>query len=385
MVKFGERQLYGVFVSIVLGIQSGGLTASDPVPSQKADQEEADRARQDLSSGSSEERAAAAHRLGVLGASDAAPDLIGLLNDESSEVQYFALVALEMLDVEGLVPHVRALLVSRDPKVQVTAASILLGSADKRSVPKVLALLESPSPFVRQSIIRSLGVSRTTESVPALLRLLRTSDRDVRCWVLSALGEIAARSSADTVAGFLENPDNEIRRAAVAAVARIDGPRFRRQLREALASDSSRVQAAARAGLARISDPVARNLVRAAGEFELLNYYRSPETCAVLDATRIERKLIRRQPVGQIVRVIAEQTDLKVEISSSVESKVLTARYGSNSELLGPSPTATSILLSLNPQFMESPIALTFVVDEDRVRILAIAEAKSLWADWTSK
>jgi HEAT repeat protein len=139
-------------------------------------------------------RAAAADSLGAYaGNADAAPPLLGKLDDAS--------------------PVVRAVIVRS-----------LARLGDERAVVPLVGKAQDSVPEVRQAVARALGDLGDARATQALLLQLRDNVIDVRIEALGALGKLHAADAAFAVAPLVSDRTATLRQAAIAALGRIGSP-----------------------------------------------------------------------------------------------------------------------------------------------------------------
>lgn len=183
-------------------------------------------------------------RLGALAASEATPDLIGLLTDTDETV-----------------------------RAQSAEALGKIGAGDPATVPALIMLLEDPSPAIRTVAARALGLLGTAaaSAVPALVPHLQDRDEMVRAAAADAVGRmgILPESATMTLTEGLASDDNMIRArtaetlGAIGEAAADTAP----ALVEAVGDDNDRVRAKAVQALGKIGEAAAEvavpRLVRA--------------------------------------------------------------------------------------------------------------------------
>jgi HEAT repeat protein len=205
-----------VLLMVVQIVGMGGVARSQVVAQQSVNQSQnIDRLIQQLKTGDSQARSAAAYALGRL------------LNDSDKLVQGSTAAAL-LQTGESVTPSLIPLLKDPDKFVRVSAAAALSILQTGESVtPSLIPLLKDSDKFVRVSAAAAL--SRIGESaIPSLIPLLKDSDADVRSNVVFALGQmgVASKSAVPSLIPLLKDSDADVRSNAVDALGEILQERF---------------------------------------------------------------------------------------------------------------------------------------------------------------
>ena len=208
-------------------------------------------------------RASAAHALGKLQVSAAAPTLQHMaLNDENGLVRRTACIAIALIGRTAIEPLVQQTFAPRryghyeeyyDSRRRILEAVLAMGETgigialdclvEKLKQESILVYLyEWASPLGR------LGLDY-------LLQLVENSDPEVRQAAATALGNIDDPHSVEPLINALDDNDWHVREAAAAALGNIGDPRSVEPLINALANDSPSVREAATVALGNIGDP----------------------------------------------------------------------------------------------------------------------------------
>lgn len=195
-------------------------------------------------------RAAAAARLGELGARRTAPLLCEALADPDPDVRAAAARSLGKLRHPGAVePLVRAL---ADATVPRSVASIALLGIGAEARHETRALLGSPSARVRTECVELLGLLGEPSDAELLVERLRDPSAAVRAAAARALGRLAASESAGRLRPLLADRIPFVRAAAAGALARVDDRDAAPLLLELARSDTFDAASAAAAALAHL-------------------------------------------------------------------------------------------------------------------------------------
>ncbi len=180
-------------------------------------------------------RVAAAHALGSLPSSDAAPLLIPLLKDKSEFVRREAAFALgETRDRSAGAPLTETLH-DKKPSVRAAAAIALGKIGEEAAVPGLAQVLNgsesrgkksksADEEFVRRSAARSLGQIRARAAVPVLIDTLGniSAALDTRREAATSLGLIGDSSALPALRSALESNDPYLADAARLAIRAIE-------------------------------------------------------------------------------------------------------------------------------------------------------------------
>ena len=186
-----------------------------------------------LHSPSAGARAAAARRLGEMGAKavSAVPSLVALLADETEVDEYGSVLSDEAAQALGRIggPGVSALLNAlsdRDPDVRSTGVYGLGYALDKRATAPLRAALHDPLDDIRGLAALALGRRNDTTAVRDLLLLLKSdASSEVRMDAAMALGEMKAGPAVEGLIAALRDRDAFVRTYAALALASIHDPR----------------------------------------------------------------------------------------------------------------------------------------------------------------
>ncbi len=163
---------------------------------------------------------AAAEALGASGHGALVP-ILEKLREDSAELRYWAVRALEKFSSPVVVPLLLDLLADEAGDVQLAAAEALGSFAlERESAPRLLAVLASEDWRVRQAAARS-AAAQEGWGPDLYAERLADSDEDVRFWVARILGE---RGKADGIPLLLQCFDDAswpIRKAAAEGLGRM--------------------------------------------------------------------------------------------------------------------------------------------------------------------
>ena len=120
-------------------------------------------------------RGAAAYALGLLGAKEAVPDLITVLQSDQDALQLAAAGALgDLQDIRAIEPLVQMLNIAKSEEVRTAAASALAPFGVAAVSALIDALQSDPAPTVRQAAIGGLAQIGGSEATDAVLTFLQS-------------------------------------------------------------------------------------------------------------------------------------------------------------------------------------------------------------------
>lgn len=126
---------------------------------------------------------------------------------------------------EGDVASLIAALRDPDPGVRSCAARYLAKLGAVEAIPALLMLLNATNFHVRTAGVLALGRLRATEAVPALLEAVDIGPEDVfRAWAIDALGKIRSNEAVPKLIDVLSSPHEGLCRTAAAALGAIGDP-----------------------------------------------------------------------------------------------------------------------------------------------------------------
>ncbi|MDK1030580.1 MAG: HEAT repeat domain-containing protein, partial [Planctomycetia bacterium] len=235
-----------------------------------------------------QDRASAAHELGLKGDVKAAGALIEAMKDKEWRVRDRAAEALYKLQDPSAVPVLVDAI--RDPAWRVRFWAIkglgklkadiavlrLIGALEDEHqgviehAARALAQIKHPAGFValtealkskrvdvRHSAVGAFGLWGGDEAAGVLSEALSDEERGVRLRVVDSLARIGTPACADALVAALEDESDRVRRRAIPAIAAIGDKRAIPILEALLVGGYHQTRAAARAGLKRLgSDPV---------------------------------------------------------------------------------------------------------------------------------
>jgi len=161
----------------------------------------------DLKSSKSNERRAAADRLGGMRARDSVPALTKLLLDKDASVREAAAFALgQMTDPRAVRPLLSALS-DKDDEVRASAAFALGMIGDRKAIPALSNALGESSVALRSSALTALGLMHDEEAFDEFISMLDDASIDVRYDAVWAMGQIEDPEAIDHLYAALVNLD----------------------------------------------------------------------------------------------------------------------------------------------------------------------------------
>ncbi len=182
------------------------------------DRTEADLAvRRDLARGTSEQRQAAADRLGSAGAI-ALPPLRELINDDDTLVRESAIHALSTVGGKDALAATATMLKAHDPNLRMVAAQ-QLGASGSPDAGKYLApALNDSDEVVAIAAIAALEEAKAVKQGDVLIKALQDPRWRVRAAAAEALGKLEIRRAVPKLEKSLEDEDTFVVKSALMAL-----------------------------------------------------------------------------------------------------------------------------------------------------------------------
>ena len=339
-----------------------------------------------LSMGTRSQRAGAAMQLGSFGVMEAVPGLIAVLRYPDTRVQTNALSALNELGATSAIEEIRRFLSSSNLNLRMLAALTLLHLEDTASQKAILDLIHNDDVEVRRKITQMLNMMPVQAAVSRLEAALEDEDLVVRGNAISALGKIDVASSEEKIAPFLDAEEEQIRTVAFMAVTNIAPEKYEDLLREAFHSGDQDSRHMAVAPLLRLQDAeVEEMLFEEDPSTSLLNYFHAREACEKLRSTRVLLRQIRWSNLGQVLRLVSEQSGIPVELSPSLVS-IRSATANSAVKLMGHRPETFALLSNISPQLWNGiQVPVSWIFDDGKIRIVPLQEAREFFQEQANK
>ncbi|MEL6310096.1 MAG: HEAT repeat domain-containing protein [Chloroflexota bacterium] len=159
-------------------------------------------------------RFAALHALGKLGNASVANEVIGLLDDDDSDVQYKAITILRQLKARDTLPAVLPYLADEDINIRDAAFWTVFELA-RDDLSPLLAGLQSEDARLREGCVMMLGVISKSSALNPLSALINDSDVEVRLTLAQAFDDIGGKRAV----AYIEQMTNDTQ-PKVQAVAR---------------------------------------------------------------------------------------------------------------------------------------------------------------------
>lgn len=146
------------------------------------------------------------------------------LRDESSDLRFWAIRALERFDNPAIVPVLQDLLDDDEFDIQLAAATALRNyRMDEGTARSLVERLAGPSWRVRRALAESLGAQR---HLPARVFAdgLTSANEDVRYWTAWVVGSLGDPAAVELLMERFADPAWPVRRRAAESISRIGAP-----------------------------------------------------------------------------------------------------------------------------------------------------------------
>lgn len=178
-------------------------------------------ARRQTHSGRAATRARAGELLGLAGAPDAWPDLVGLLHDHNAAVRVQAAQALGRLGQASAVPALLASVEGTHP-LPVDVAADALARIRDCPVSVLRQALRSKSATTRALAVELIGRRQALDATAEVIAVLGTDPSiEVRARAARALGRTGSPSAVAPLLACLDDPSHALRAQAVVALGRL--------------------------------------------------------------------------------------------------------------------------------------------------------------------
>ncbi len=185
-----------------------------------------------------------------LGAREAIPSIIGLLDHEDVLTVRHALEALGDLKAAEAFPRIVPLARHGDGYMRLDAVKALKETGGAEAVTHLISMVEDPEPFVRCAAMAALGALGACEAVSVIAGRLEDERMDVRREAVAALRALDARGAAPQVARLVRDGDQGVSTLSAETLVRWRAREAAPVLVEALDDADARVREAALAALA---------------------------------------------------------------------------------------------------------------------------------------
>lgn len=196
-------------------------------------------------------RAAAAYRLGDMACAEAAPALLGSLDDRKRVVRAAAARSLGRLGaLDAVKPLVEALVSGRVPNGVAGQALVELGPA---AVPELRAIAGHPSWRLRSTAVALLGLVGDSSDSQLAMDALEDPSAEVRAAAAGALGRVGVAAAEPALCSALYDRVPLVRAEAAASLGAIGSAAALPRLLEMARTDRFRPARAAAQAVARIA------------------------------------------------------------------------------------------------------------------------------------
>lgn len=198
--------------------------------------------RQQLNDTNPEVRNAAVWAMWELGAKEAIPDIIKLLQDNDPVIRQSATIVLSNFVAKEAIPDITKLLQDNEFRVRLEAVSALGNIRAKESIPEMTKLLQDDNPLVRYDAVWALSKLYAKEAIPGITRLLKDTDIKIRYAAVYALGNLNAKEAIPEIAKLLQDTDAGVRRGAVCALGTLDAKELTPEVIKLLHDDYDKIR-----------------------------------------------------------------------------------------------------------------------------------------------
>jgi HEAT repeat protein len=188
---------------------------------------------------------------------EAVPELIRLLDHESSSIRVRAVNALAEIEGKAAGQYLMTALDDRNPRVKTIAAYHLCRLDYAEAQEKIVRMmLEDPVKHTRLSMASSLGSMKSAPACDALMPMLSASDKRSLEIAIHSLGELRCEEAVGPLYALLKSNPKQAQQI-VRSLVQIGGPEaiaaFRNLYEEAIPGSAMKAEAAA--ALAELGDP----------------------------------------------------------------------------------------------------------------------------------
>lgn len=233
---------------LLIGILSVAVaSAAEPTVDQVLEQ---------LKTGSSAQRRAAAQSLGKLGDRRAIEALTACLHDKDRSVARAAVASLVKIGQPAVDPLI-ACLADRNSAIRSAAVQGLGQLGDKRAVGPLIACLRDEESYIRSEAITALAKLGDAQAVDPLIACLKEPRTNVRRAAAEALAKLGDKRAVDPLIACLDGEEPMVRRAAADALGKLGDKRAVQALAARLNDDEPMVRGTAAQSLGKLGDKAA--------------------------------------------------------------------------------------------------------------------------------
>lgn len=210
-----------------------------------------------LREGDSFVRSSASEALGEIGGEKAVDTLIRNLSSEHSFMQVIAAEALGQTFSEKAVNALIGVLSDEDSNVRRSAAHALGQIGNDEAEDVLIKALRDKSTDAQLSAAKALRQIGSGKAVDALIKTLRDGGDDERWRAVKALGAIGNEKAVDSLIEALSDGDSDVRHCAAKALGQIGSEKAVDALIEALSDEDSSLRELTAGALGKIGSPKA--------------------------------------------------------------------------------------------------------------------------------
>lgn len=255
-------------------------------------------------------RQVAAQTLGELEDRQSIPALIKLLDDPDAQARAGAATGLGALKATEAAARLVPLLddPSKGNYVQWCSAQALVAMRSKESIPEVLKFLKNPNPQPRQMALHTLSHLGAIQAFPEIMALLGDRDATVRGAAVRAIGDLGAKEAVPKIVELLRDENVQIRAAAAYALAQLNAVEAGPDIARLLKDADASVRSSALVALGDLGIPAAKT--------EILKALEDPDAQVRAWATNSLQKLRAPEAQAQVSKLLMDP-NVHIQISAA--------------------------------------------------------------------
>lgn len=306
------------------------------------------------------------------------PPLERDLDSEDPHVRRATLAFFRDLDHPRATEAIRRVLQVDGHPLQAACMSTLAWLEDRDSIPELLRLLDAPSEELQDAAAHALADLGAREAIPVLRKRLEEDGSVPRRALLTEMARLRADRLAPHILRNLRVEYGASASDAIQDAAKIDLQEARPDLVRLSRGDDLTLRFRASMALLRLGDPaeIPTVLETEGGDLSLLNRFRRPELYERLRTTSQPRTY-----KGALRRALA---DFAADAGLALETSPIDAVLGDEDPQIGTVLRRNGIatLLDALEGILNSVQDFSFILEEDRVRLVPCDAAAPFWKHW---